>query len=329
MKKIISILLSAAAIFSLASCNKSENPSSGSFGCTIKVTPSENSAVVAVEVNNADAEYQLWVVESASYEEKVPADAMTFKGNAFATFNGLKADTEYTAVVYEASAGYKAKEFVTDKSTVTYESLKGSDYIIIAMDETTSKSIAGKTKYLMYADGNYGDPNTGTLFLDDWGDGPKYTEWGVASGPNSYGVVEGWMCISKTAGYGMNWFGYCYRLDAGLTDEEKAESAKRLEALNSLTVDYTLHVAMKATCAGEYKITVRDGQSAVIGDENAIYGFKRDGEWHEIEIPMAVFMAGAGYNNSAVGNVVSITQGDNGFPTTLDLDAVFFYKKSK
>ena len=325
MKKVISVLLSAAAIFTLASCSKSENPSSGSFGCTIKVTPSENSAVVAVEVNNADAEYQLWVVESASYEEKVPADAMTFKGNASATFNGLKADTEYTAVVYEASAGYKAKEFVTDKSTVSYDSLKGSDYIIIAMDETISASIAGKTKYLMYADGNYGvTPYTGTIFFDYWNGGSS----GTCSGPNSYGVVSDWFSVIPPAG----WFGFCFRLEdkeANLsTDEEKAEAAKRRAALQSITSDYTLHIAMKASCPGEYSLRCLSGEFGVtIGDENATYGFKRDGQWHEIEIPMSVFMASDKYNATSETGIVAFTQGTNGYPTTLDFDAVFFYKK--
>ena len=325
MKKIISILLSAAAIFSLASCNKSENPSSGSFGCTIKVTPSENSAVVAVEVNNADAEYQLWVVESASYEEKVPADAMTFKGNASATFNGLKADTEYTAVVYEASAGYKAKEFVTDKSTVSYDSLKGSDYIIIAMDQTTSNSLAGKTKYLMYADGVYSDAgNTGTIFFDYWNGGTA----GTCSGPNSYGVVDGWFSVIPPAG----WFGFCFRLEDNVeklsTDEEKAEAARRRAALQSITSDYTLHIAMKASCPGEYSLRCLSGEFGVtIGDENSTYGFKRDGQWHEIEIPMSVFMASDKYNATSETGIVAFTQGTNGYPTTLDFDAVFFYKK--
>lgn len=327
MKKIISVLLCAATILSFASCKKSGEDAK--FACTIKVTPTENSATVSVEVTDKATEYQLWVVESASYKEAVPEDAKTLKGNATEEFTSLKSDTEYIAAVYTASAGFKTKEFVTDKATKTYESLQGSDYVIIAMDETTRNSISSKISYYMPSDGAYGNPNTGTIFIDDWGDGPNFTQWGTASGPNSYGVVEDWLCISKTAAYGMNWFGYCYRLDAGLTDEEKAESAKRLAALNSLTSDYTFHFAMKSTDKGGYTVTVREGTGVVIGDENTLYGFKRDGEWHEIEIPMAVFMAGEKYNSSAVGNIVAFTQGTDVAAATLDVDAVFFYKKAK
>ena len=70
-----------------------------------------------------------------------------------------------------------------------------------------------------------------------------------------------------------------------------------------------------------------DGATVAIGDENATYGFKRDGEWHEIEIPVSVFMAGEKYNASTAVNVLQWTQGTNGYPTTLDVDAIFWYKK--
>ncbi len=323
MKKIIPILLSAATIFSLASCKKSENPSSATFGCTIKVTPAENSATVSVEVNDAQTEYKLWVVETASYEEKVPESAKTLKGNATEEFTSLKSDTEYIAAVYTESAGFKTKEFVTDKATVTYESLQGSDYIIVAMDETTSNSIAGKTKYIMYADGVYSeDGNTGTIFFDYWNGGSA----GTCSGPNSYGVVDGWFSVNTASG----WFGYCFRLDAGVTDEEKAESARRRQALQSITSDHTLHLAMKGTCSGEYSLRCLSGEFGVtIGDENSTYGFKRDGQWHEIEIPMSVFMASDKYNATTETGIIAFTQGQNGYPTSLEFDAVFFYKKSK
>ena len=321
MKKITTALLCAATIVSLASCEK---PNSGSetFGCTIKTAPTENSVEVAVEVNDAAKEYKLWVVETAEYKEAVPETAKTLKGNATETFTGLRDDTEYTAAVYEASMGFKTREFVTDKAKVVYECLKGSDYIVISMDETTLKSIAGKVKYNMPADGVYKDPDpaTGTLFFDWWNGGSA----GTASGPNFFGVVDGWFSINTASG----WFGYAFRLGEGNTDEEKAESAKRREILKGITADYTLHLAMKATCSGSYSLGMLDGANVVIGEEGSTYGFKRDGQWHEIEIPVSAFMAGEKYNAATGVNVLYWTQAENaGYPTTLDVDAIFFYKK--
>ncbi len=321
MKKIASLLLCAATILSLSSCKK-DKVSGDAFDCIVKTSDvTENSVKVSVEVNDAAAEYSLWVVEESAYKDAVPETAKTLKGNADETFEGLAADTEYYAVVYESSLGFTKKSFVTSKPSKEYECLKGSDYIILAMDETTRKTIESKTKYHMPSDGVYldGDNTKGTLFFDWWHGG----EAGTASGPNFFGVVDGWFSI-KTAD---EWFGYSFRLGEGKTEEEKDESAKRREILNSITSDYTLHIAMKASCEGEYKLGMLDGASVLIGDETATYGFKRDGEWQEIEIPMSVFMAGENYNARTGVNVLYWTQGDNGYPTTLDVDAIFWYKK--
>ena len=318
MKKITTALLCAATIVSLASCEKTKTGSE-TFGCTIKTAPTENSVEVAVEVNDDTKEYKLWVVEIAEYKAAVPETAKTLKGNAKETFTGLKDDTEYTAALYEESIGFKTKEFVTDKAEVVYECLKGSDYIVIAMDETTRKSIEGKIKCFMPSDGVYGDPATGTLFFDWWNGGTA----GTASGPNFFGVVDGWFSINTASG----WFGYAFRLAEGNTDAEKAESTKRREALKSITADYTLHLAMKATCSGSYSLTMFDGAAVVIEEEGSTYGFKRDGQWHEIEVPVSAFMAGEKYNATGA-NVLAWTQAENaGYPTTLDVDAIFFYKK--
>ena len=324
MKKIATMLLSAATILSLASCEKNK-VNGDAFDCIVKTSEvTENSVKVSVEVNDAAAEYSLWVVEEAAYKEAVPETAKKLKGNAAETFDGLNADTEYYAVVYEASLGFTKKSFVTSKPSKEYECLKGSDYIIISMDETTRKKIEGKIKYSMPSDGVYldGGKTEGTLFFDWWN--ANGTAAGTCSGPNFFGVVDGWFSFAKTAD---GWFGYAFRLGEGNTDEEKEESAKRREILKGITKEYTLHIAMKASCAGEYSLGMLDGAAVIIGDETATYGFKRDGEWHEIEIPMSKFMAGEKYNAETGVNVLYWTQGSNVYPTTLDFDAVFWYKK--
>ena len=324
MKKITSMLLCAATVLSLASCNKAE-VKGDAFDCIVKTSEvTENSVKVSVEVNDAAAEYSLWVVEESAYKETVPETAKKLKGSAAETFEGLNADTEYYAVVYESTLGFTKKSFVTAKPSKEYKCLEGSDYIIIAMDETTSKKIESKIKYTMPSDGTYGEDgkSTGTLFFDWWN--ANGTEAGTCSGPNFFGVVDGWFSFAKTAD---GWFGYAFRLGEGNTDEEKAESANRREILKGITADYTLHLAMKATCAGEYSLGMLDGAAVIIGDETAAYGFKRDGDWHEIEIPMSAFMAGEKYNAETGVNVLYWTQGANGYPTTLDVDAIFWYKK--
>ena len=184
MKKISSLLLCAATVLSLASCKKSE-VKGDAFDCIVKTSEvTENSVKVSVEVNDAAAEYSLWVVEESAYKEAVPETAKKLKGNAAEVFEGLNADTEYLAVVYEPSFGFSKKGFVTSKPSMVYPCLQGSDYIIISMDETTIKKIEKKIKYFMPADGVYGEPNTGTLFFDWWNGG--------AAGTSFFGVVAVW-----------------------------------------------------------------------------------------------------------------------------------------
>ncbi|HEY6915659.1 MAG TPA: hypothetical protein VI413_13370, partial [Paludibacter sp.] len=56
--------------------------------------------------------------------------------------------------------------------------------------------------------------------------------------------------------------------------------------------------------------------------------FARDGEWHEIEIPMSTFKTmGLSYSNFVSDpNIISFLSGGV-TGKTLDLDAVFIYKK--
>ena len=88
MKKISSLLLCAATILSLASCKKSE-VKGDAFDCIVKTSEvTENSVKVSVEVNDASAEYSLWVVEESAYKEAVPETAKKLKGNAAEVFEG-------------------------------------------------------------------------------------------------------------------------------------------------------------------------------------------------------------------------------------------------
>ena len=69
MKKISSLLLCTATVLSLASCKKSE-VKGDAFDCIVKTSEvTDNSVKVSVEVNDAAAEYSLWVVEESAYKK--------------------------------------------------------------------------------------------------------------------------------------------------------------------------------------------------------------------------------------------------------------------
>lgn len=338
MKKFMSFLLSAGLLLGFTACggdddndDKGGGGNSGSFTCKVTVAQGEDKADVTVTASNTTTEYLLWVVKQSEYKADQPADALKCTGNVTKTFTGLTPDTEYYAVVYEEKLGYKTTEFLTDQASISYPSLEGSNYYTLSLDAKTAEKIQSK----VVADLSCDDLTT----FFDWWNGGAFSA-GVCSGPNFYGEVDGWFSLiinSKDAAG--QWFGGAFRLinptaadigeGEGKVTQEAADAAKaRRDAMKKITTDYTLHLAMKSSTAGDYTLGMLDGATVLIGDENATYGFKRDGAWHEIEIPMSAFMVGDKFSFDGV-NLLYFTQGPDGsaWPTNLDLDAAFIYKK--
>ena len=345
MKKFWSILFSAALVLGAAACGDDDNDASAdntggnggngsAFSCMIAVTPGETDAKVSVTVNDAEKAYKVWVVKEADYAQEVPADAVECKGNVTdRVFEGLTPDEDYYAVVWEESMGYKTKDFMTDVATIDYECLKGSDYYLFSVDGTTTAKLGGKVTASLACDDL-------TTFFDWWNwQGFSATE---CTGPNFFGVIEGWFSLQVTGADG--WFGGCFRLIApkeediaapgadgtlpeGKISQEAYDTAvARRAALKKVTAEHTLHLAMRSSAAGNYSLGMLDGNTVQIGDENSKYGFARDNQWHEIEIPMSEFMSGETFSFDGV-NMLYFTQGEAPMPANLDFDAVFIYKK--
>lgn len=324
MKKLGKLLLIAGLMTSFAACKngggQEPEPTPDKFTSKVKVTPTDVTASVEVEVSKDDVEYKLWVVKEADYAEAVPADAKTCKGNVTEEFTGLTPNTDYYAVVYEETAGYKTYSFLTDKEVKAFDCLKGSNYYVSVMDEYTIKSIESKIVANLSVNDRW-------MFLYVW---DNTMGGGACSGPNYYGEVVDW--VSLTIPAGGTWFGCGFCLttpeaggDAEITEEEAAAAKAARASLADITADYTVHIAMKSTSTGKYNMSVLGGAIA-IGTENDAYGFVRDGAWHEIEIPMSEFMKSESFSvNDA--NVFAFTQADGVFPTNLDVDALFIYKK--
>lgn len=347
MKKFWSILFSAALVLGAAACGDDDNDTSAgdnnggnggnpsAFSCMITVTPGETDAKVSVTVSDAEKTYKLWVVKMDDYAEEVPADAVACTGNVTdQLFEGLTPDTDYYAVAWEESMGYKSKDFFTDKASASsFASLQGANYYVIQLDAQSREVIKGQTV------ADLGCDNLTTFF--DWWNGGAF-EARDSSGPNVYGVVDGWINLGikpiEAAGW---WFGGCFRLinpteneigeGEGKITQEAYDTAKARRAkLADITADYVLHLAMRSASAGDYNVSVFGGQGVVIGDENAKYGFAHDNQWHEIEIPMSEFMAGTDFTFDNV-NMCAFTQGPEGsiWPTELNIDAAFFYQPAK
>jgi len=200
-------------------------------------------------------------------------------------------------------------------------SLTGSEYYPIILDAITAEKLAGK----IVADFRVEDA---TRFLYVWDD--TYTA-GTATGPNFYKEVEGWVSLTVAS---VGWSGAGISVDI----PSNTDALASLKAITDNPEGYYLHIGIKSRdnashaiiLGGQTDIKFTIGASGFV-DQGvtfpALADFTRDGEWHEIEIPMTTLKTmGLTYSNYAANNLFAFLSGGVA-GTTLDLDAVFIYKK--
>lgn len=201
-------------------------------------------------------------------------------------------------------------------------SLTGTEYYPIILDGVTAKKLGTKIK----ADFR---PDDTSRFLYVWDN--TYAA-GTSTGPNFYGEVEGW--VSLVVG-SAGWSGAGYNIQTAANSAALAS----LKAITDNPANYYLHIGIKSKDNAVHAI-ILGGQTEVkfaIGATGFVDGavtyptlgdFKRDGEWHEIEIPMTTLKTmGLSYSNFAANpNILAFLSGGVA-GKTLDLDAVFIYKK--
>ncbi len=215
-------------------------------------------------------------------------------------------------------------------------SLQGSDYYVIVMDDYSFESISDKvtldirpsTGYGSEADGYHGEE------LWFWA---GYTG-GTCSGLNFYGEAEEWVSMVVTDGDGWSGFGFCLYID----EEDGA-----LEH-NINNDEFYLHLAYKTSQSGSSHCIYLVGPDGTEGtryaigetdynDNGTVYnliepdsGTFETGEWNEYNIPVSKFdidwSKDYTYNADGGTNILcGLSGGTAG--VTLDLDAVFIYKK--
>jgi len=229
--------------------------------------------------------------------------------------------TEGTANVVAAVGSYTATCAVTVTKAVAdfSQSLKGSEYYPFIMDGVTSVALGAKIKADLR-------PDDATKFLYIW---DNTLSAGTSTGPNFYGEVEGWTSLVVGS---VGWSGAGFNIkDAALID--------KLAPITANTDGYYLHMGIKSK-SNQVFVFGLDGQSntkfaigATAFNDNGtliqpLADFTRDGEWQEIEIPLSTLKTNGLLYSVGMGEknlLWFLAGGVTG--TTLDLDAVFIYKK--
>ncbi len=226
-----------------------------------------------------------------------------------------------TANITATVAGFNATCVVTvTKAGVNFAiSLTGTEYFPIVLDGITAGTLGSKIK----ADFRPDEVNN---FLYIW---DNTFNPGTSTGPNPFGEVEPWTSlIVGTNG----WSG------GGFFSKSTADLDK-LVPLTANTDKYYLHMAIKSRSSATYVFGM-DGQSNVkfaVGptafNDNGtmiepLADFPRDGEWQKIEIPLSTLKAnGLLYSTGMVDKNVLWFLAGGVTGTTLEIDAVFLYKK--
>ncbi len=187
------------------------------------------------------------------------------------------------------------------------ESLKGSNYYVLFLDETSYNSISSKVTADLRI-------NEATAVMDIWPAGDSYTSVDP-SGPNFYGNVAGWISLKSNAA---PWEG----TGAGGIRQMKDFDLSKIDGT------YTFHCAYKSKDGGKNEVCLfhQDGKETWVTLPAAT-----DGEWKEFEMPMSTIISN-GWNF----NIPYVFSGEGRYSlgfrsspanTHLNLDAVFIYKK--
>ena len=228
-----------------------------------------------------------------------------------------------TANIVATVGTFTATCAVTVTETTNFKpSLTGTEYYPIILDGVTSKALGAKIK----ADFR---PDEANKFLYVWDN--TYIA-GTATGPNFYGEVESWVSLSVGT---VGWSG------AGFNIKTVGNTAAlaSLKAITDNPDKYYLHIGIKSKdnavhaiiLGGQTDVKFAIGASGFVDNGNtypALANFTRDGEWHQIEIPMTTLKSmGLSYSNFGTDpNIFAVLSGGVA-GKTLDLDAVFIYKK--
>lgn len=228
---------------------------------------------------------------------------------------------EGTSNITATVAGFSATCVLTvNKAKANFAiSLTGTEYYPIILDGVTAEKLGTKIK----ADFR---PDEVTKFLYIWD--ATFTP-GTPSGPNCFGEVEPWTSLVVGS---IGWSG------AGFNCKDAA-ALDKLAPLTANPDKYYLHIGIKSKSNATYVFGL-EGQSNVrfavgstsFNDNGIVFepiaDFPRDGEWQKIEIPLSTLKTKGLLFNTGMGdkNVFLFLAG--GVPgTTIDLDAVFIYKK--
>ncbi|KAA6344333.1 hypothetical protein EZS27_008029 [termite gut metagenome] len=308
------------------------------FSCSSSDDENNNDDVavtgITLDQETASVDVEATITLTATLEPAGANGSITWSSSdsevAVVTNGVVTGITQGTTTIAAACGAFSAtcEVTVTPKplSTSQFPSLQGSDYYVISLSESAFEAIKSKVTIDFRPD----EVNKNLFVWSGTFSG------GTPVGPNFYEEPEGWVSL-VVANTDWSGAGYAIGPEFGTIDMTKLAASPE---------DYYFHIALKSAQpeiaytfifavdkitddkAMEVKIVIGNAP----GDNDILpsYNFERDNEWHEFEIPITKFIElqpGAFQNPFVDANIFAFLAG-GGIGKTLDMDAVFFYKKA-
>lgn len=286
-----------------------------SVDTTIKLSLKAGKQKITIQKDNAKAS-NLTLLKLVKQIDLSDEDLQTMKGEPFdqgGSSGGGGDDPETPGTGEDTTTVEDIK--ITDAITSPYAFSDNNKYYCLYLDETTRQANVSDDRYV-----NCGDNGTSQNSYV-WESTFKY---GDVTGENSFGVTGNYISLIVTD---KGWSGMGYNVNADKGDLD----------LSCVNVDYTLHMALKSESTESFDFYITDGQNhtahLVFGatdvDGHAPIGnFKRDGKWHNVDIPMSYLQSQCGINfnrdTDYDGNLLCLNAGATA-GTTIAYDAIFFY----
>lgn len=326
-KKVIFALATMALV--LVGCKKSETTT-----YSISPNPANVEVQKTVQLTLTPAATATWKSANESIATVDANGLVTGVAKGQTTVTATIGDISTSAVINVTEGAGPTPDPEPDPSTL-HPSLRGSEYYIFQMDETTIAKIKSKVKADLRANDGGDGSNTHSFYIWEG----TYNA-GTTSGRNFYGEAEGWYSF-QVLSVGWSGGGLCIHDAAGQAGG--VADVNPLSAIMANPENYVFHIAMKSTDNASHAIILNGSASSkgavTIGatkfDDGGKYydiagDFTRDGSWGEIEIPMTTFTnQGLQYASNNVGdgiNVLAFLSGGQA-GTMLQFDACFIYKK--
>lgn len=321
--KFFAVALAALTIVSFGACSNKDSgtggggePTDPEQETTLALNPTSLSLDVNAEATITATVAAEWTTNDETVATVTPAN----DGGKSAVVKALK---EGNAIITARTAGGQVKTCVVAVKKQGGggggAQLKGSQVWPIILDGTTYEANASKIVASF-------QPNDVDQFLYVW---EGTYEGADATGLNFHGNNDGYLAMKVTS---LGWAGAGFCLTESGTGWQAAESLRA--AIVADPDQYFLHMAIKSTdnYSQCFYMFGSEATKFVLGSKSVYDGpvyqnFTRDGAWHEFDIPMSAYAGALASQSVAAGvNVfVMLTEGIQG--ASINLDAVYFYKK--